>query len=226
MAKFNNLKGTTMNRYRLDIKHVILQLIPFFMNGRIFQLFVRSLLHPLQSVSDAYAEWAFEQKILTNLTSQKIKLEWYLNWKFGKYFASEGDAITISGKNESEDLSPALYHDSEFYISLYKESDNVPPYFVCAESDYPNTDFRIILTEDEADNNAGGSSPYIYRESDREGEPLFVYMDIDMRYSFFVNVPQLSLPEEMTFDDFDNAVCSIIDDYKLVTKTYKILYTI
>lgn len=214
-----------MNRYNLNINKTILQLIPFYINGRVFQLYVKALLSPLQEISDKYSEWAFEKKILANLTSQKIKLEWYLNWKFGKYFANPKSKIVLSDKNQSQYLAPTLYRDPELNIALSREADNSAPYFMWGEFDYPNLDFRSMCSDGENNADYSNDNLFVFRESDDEA-PLFIDRDIDFRYSFFIFVPKLDLLDELTLVDFDNSICSIVDDYKLATKTYKIIYEI
>ena len=112
-------------RYRIDFKKLVNRFVPHYLGGRKLILYLQSCVEPLQSISDAFSEWAKETRIEASMTSQVFKLEWFLNRKFSKYFLNAGERISI--KN-GEKLGVAIYYqsasiDAEDNMLLYQESE-------------------------------------------------------------------------------------------------------
>lgn len=99
-------------RYKLPTERLINQLVPRFLTGRKYILFLQSLVSPLQTLNDKFVEFAKEKHIEARMTSQVIYFEWYLNHKFGKYITDPRDKIYISG---SRTIGVDLYHESAKY---------------------------------------------------------------------------------------------------------------
>lgn len=127
-------------RYHINFDKTVNQLVPHYIGGRKLILFIQAILYPLQTLNDAFSQWARDKRIEASMTSQVIKFEWFLNYKFSKYFTNPQDRITImsavrfgtelnwedtaaSGvqhqvvrfENESEDVEDnmILYHSDE-----------------------------------------------------------------------------------------------------------------
>lgn len=95
-------------RYNLPTDKLINRLVPYYLSGRKYILFLQSLVWPLKTLNDRFSEFAREKHIEARMTSQVIYFEWYLNYKFKRYFASGDDRIFIS---ESLSLGVDLYHE-------------------------------------------------------------------------------------------------------------------
>ena len=93
-------------RYVIDFAKTINRLVPYYIGGRKLILYLQALMKPLQDVNDAFVEYAKETRIDASMTSQKFKFEWFLNRKFGKYFANGGRILI---KN-SEHLGTPIYY--------------------------------------------------------------------------------------------------------------------
>jgi hypothetical protein len=105
-------------RYAVNFDKVINQLVPHYLGGRKYILYLQALCKPLQTANDSFSEWANETLIEANMTSQIIKFEWYLNRKFRKYFADKANSIAIkNGKRNGV----AAYWEAADII----ESDNM-----------------------------------------------------------------------------------------------------
>ena len=99
-------------RYKLPIDRSVNRLVPHYLSGRRFILFVQSCLYPLQSLNERFRTFARERHIEARMTSQVIYFEWYLNYKFGKYLKDDRDRIFI---RESESIGVDLYHEYAQY---------------------------------------------------------------------------------------------------------------
>lgn len=97
------------DRYRLPTDRLVNRLTPHYLSGRRYILLLQSLLWPLQSLNDRFCAWARERQIEARMTSQVIWLEWWLNYRFCRYFSDAADAIGIS---ESTPLGVDLYHEA------------------------------------------------------------------------------------------------------------------
>ena len=99
-------------RYKLPIDRLVNQLVPHYLSGRRFILFVQSCLYPLQGLNERFRTFARERHIEARMTSQVIYFEWYLNYRFGKYLKDGRDRIFI---RDSESLGVDLYHEKSEY---------------------------------------------------------------------------------------------------------------
>ena len=103
-------------RYKLPVDRLVNSLMPHYLSGRRFILFVQSCLYPLQSLNERFRVFARERHIEARMTSQVIYFEWFLNYRFGKYICDPKDRIFIS---ESESLGVDLYHGDAEYQRPY-----------------------------------------------------------------------------------------------------------
>lgn len=99
-------------RYKLTIDKAVNRLVPHYLSGRRFILFVQSCLYPLQSLNEWFRAFARERHIEARMTSQVIYFEWFLNYKFGEYLKDSKDRIFIK---ESESVGVDLYHEDAEY---------------------------------------------------------------------------------------------------------------
>ncbi len=95
-------------RYKLPTDKVVNTLVPYYLSGRKYILFLQSLVYPLQSLNDRFRAFAKLKHIEARMTSQVIYFEWYLNYKLSKYFADKEEKIFIS---ESESLGVDIYRE-------------------------------------------------------------------------------------------------------------------
>lgn len=98
-----------MKRYKLPTDRLVNQLVPHFLTGRRYILFIQSLVFPLKTLNERFIEYAREKHIEARMTSQIMYFEWYLNHKFGKYIAAKGERITIQ---ESHSIGVDIYHEN------------------------------------------------------------------------------------------------------------------
>ena len=96
------------NRYRLPTDRLINCLTPHYLSGRRYILLLQSLVWPLQSLNDRFCAWARERQIEARMTSQVMWFEWWLNYRFRRYFRDASDAIYIT---DSTPLGVDLYHE-------------------------------------------------------------------------------------------------------------------
>lgn len=97
-----------MKRYRINTDKLINRLVPPFLEGRRYILFLQSLVYPLMTLNGHFMEFAREKHIQARMTSQVMYLEWYLNYKFGQYLFDKADRIFIS---ETLPLGVDIYHE-------------------------------------------------------------------------------------------------------------------
>lgn len=117
--------------YRIDFDKTVNRLVPRFMNGRKYILFLQSLVYPLQSLNDSFVENAAELRIDACMTSQVIKLVWYLNRKFSSYFMVEPGGSTPSFNIlEHKRSGQPIYHEA-----AYETNDGLPHNQVYHESE-------------------------------------------------------------------------------------------
>lgn len=95
-------------RYKLPTDRLINELVPHFLSGRTYILFLQSLAYPLQMLNERFMIFAREKHIEARMTSQVMWFEWYLNYKFRKYFADVHDGIYIK---ESSPIGVDIYHE-------------------------------------------------------------------------------------------------------------------
>ena len=99
-------------RYKLSIDRTVNRLVPHYLSGRRFILFVQSCLYPLQCTNERFRDFTKEMHIRARMTSQVIYFEWFLNYKFGKYIRDGKDRILI---RDSESVGVDLYHEGAEY---------------------------------------------------------------------------------------------------------------
>lgn len=119
-----------MRNYEIDFNGVILKLIPSYLRGRKFTLFLKSLAQPLKSLSSWFKKSADWLRIQNNVTSQKISIEGYLNLKYSPYFADQTKKIVVENVNVCKEISKLL--------PLYYEKDQLGDIFLYDESDDRN----------------------------------------------------------------------------------------
>lgn len=127
-------------RYDLPVDVLVNRLVPHFLSGRRFILFVQSCLYPLQNLNSRFCTFTRERHIEARMTSQVIYFEWYLNYKFGRYLQDSRDRITL-GENDS--LGVDIYHEnaknSRPYTVWYN-GEQIPP---IEEEDRPRPMYRL-----------------------------------------------------------------------------------
>jgi len=74
---------------------LINQLVPHYLSGRKYILFLQSLVYPLHTLNERFIIFAKEKQIEARMTSQVMYFEWYLNRKFKKYLANPDESIYI-----------------------------------------------------------------------------------------------------------------------------------
>lgn len=129
-------------RYDLPTDKLINRLVPHYLSGRRYILFLQSLVWPLRKLNEEFKAFTREKHIEARMTSHVIYLEWFLNHKFGKYLEDDRDRIFI---RDSESIGVDLYHeDAEnsrpftlWYngeeISGVKEEEQPRPFYLYAE---------------------------------------------------------------------------------------------
>ena len=96
------------NRYRLPTDRLINRLTPHDLPGRCYILLLQSLVWPLQNLNNRFCVWARERQIEARMTSQVMWFEWWLNYRFRRYFRDMSDTIHIT---DSTPLGVDLYHE-------------------------------------------------------------------------------------------------------------------
>ena len=103
-------------RYRLPTDRLTNQLVPHYLPGRRFILFVQSLVWPLRNLNDRFVAFAKEKRIEAAMTSQVFYFEWYLNRKFGKYLTDPTQRIFLY---ENSPIGVDLYHQNAQYATPF-----------------------------------------------------------------------------------------------------------
>lgn len=112
-------------RYSLPTDKLVNRLVPHFLSGRRFILFLQSALYPLQTLNDQFCTMARQRQIEACMTSQVIWFEWYLNDKFGKYLADPSDGIYIADR---EPLGIDIYREDSVVgrpFTLWRQNEAV-----------------------------------------------------------------------------------------------------
>lgn len=99
-------------RYKLSIDRTVNRLVPHYLSGRKFILFVQSCLYPLQRTNEWFRSFTRKRHIEARMTSQVIYFEWFLNYRFGKYIKDGKDRIFIK---DSTSVGVDLYHEGAEY---------------------------------------------------------------------------------------------------------------
>ncbi|BFK46681.1 hypothetical protein [Alistipes sp. i18-0019-D1] len=112
-------------RYRLSIDRLVNRLVPHYLAGRRFVLFVQSLAWPLQTLNDRFCAWARERRIEAAMTSQVFYFEWFLNRRFGGYLQDPDQRITLT---EGASVGAELYFEEARYgrpFTLWFEGERI-----------------------------------------------------------------------------------------------------
>ena len=96
-------------------------------------LYLQSILSPLQTLNNSFAEWAREKRIEASMTSQIFKMEWFLNRRFSKYLLNPSEKITISNSTNS---GVALY---------YQDANSIDNPVIYTQSEYAKNDTGFVL---------------------------------------------------------------------------------
>lgn len=134
-------------RYDLPTDKLVNRLVPHYLSGRRYILFLQSLLWPLRRLNVQFKALAKEKHIEARMTSQIGYFEWYLNHKFGKYLEDSRDRIFIK---ESESIGVTFYHEGAensrpftlWYngeeITAVKDEEKPRPFYLSAEEKLVN----------------------------------------------------------------------------------------
>lgn len=95
-------------RYRLPTDRLVNMLVPYYLSGRKYILFLQSLVYPLFTLNEKFTAYAYEKQIEARMTSQVMYFEWFLNYKFRKYLADNQANIYIQ---ESVSIGVDIYHE-------------------------------------------------------------------------------------------------------------------
>lgn len=145
-----------MKRYSLPTDRLVNQLVPHFLGGRRYILFIQSLVYPLKSLNDRFMQFAKEKHIEARMTSQVFYFEWFLNYKFRQYLADKEERIVIQ---ESQSIGVDIYHESSrlgkpftiWYnleeIASYTPEEELPKefYFLSEEKVINKVSFMVVV---------------------------------------------------------------------------------
>lgn len=112
-------------RYKLPTDKLINRLVPYYLSGRRYILLLQSFVWPLRVLNDWFTVFAREKHIEARMTSQVMYFEWFLNYKFSRYFADSADRIFIT---ESTPLGVDLYRENALNsrpFTVWKENEQV-----------------------------------------------------------------------------------------------------
>lgn len=112
-------------RYRVPTDKLINRLVPYYLNGRRYILLLQSLVWPLKTLNDTFEKFARQKHIEARMTSQVVYFEWYLNYRFKRYFADSRDSIFIS---ETIPLGVDIYNEgakNSKPFTVWKESEQI-----------------------------------------------------------------------------------------------------
>lgn len=103
-------------RYNLPTDKLINRLVPHYLSGRSYILFLQSLVFPLKTLNEKFESFAHEKQIDARMTSQVMYFEWYLNYKFNRYFIDSKEKIFIK---ESSPVGVDIYHEDALITRPY-----------------------------------------------------------------------------------------------------------
>ncbi|MFT0360171.1 hypothetical protein [Bacteroides thetaiotaomicron] len=144
-----------MKRYELPTDKLINQLTPYYLSGRKYILFLQSLVYPLKKMNERFMEFARNKHIEARMTSQTMYFEWFLNYKFQKYFSNPLERIYIK---ESETVGVDIYHedalngrpftvwyDNELIITSNDEEEPKEFYYLSEEKAINKVSFMVCV---------------------------------------------------------------------------------
>ena len=146
------------NRYKLPTDKLVNRLVPYYLSGRKYILFLQSLVYPLHSLSEKFRAFAAEKHIEARMTSQVMYFEWYLNHKFARYLKNSGERLVIS---QSDSLGVDIYHEDAAYgkpFTLWYNFEEVTPgvkpeekprefHFLAEEKAINRVSFMVLVPE-------------------------------------------------------------------------------
>lgn len=146
------------NRYKLPTDKLVNRLVPYYLSGRKYILFLQSLVFPLHSLNEKFRTFTLEKHIEARMTSQMMYFEWYLNHKFSHYLKHAGQRIVIS---ESVPLGADIYHEGAqgarpytLWYNLEEVTEAVKPeenprelYFLTEEKKVNKVSFMVLVPE-------------------------------------------------------------------------------
>lgn len=114
------------NRYYINFDKSVNRLLQYYLRGYKTVFLLQSLLKPLQSLNNSFLEWATEMRLQATMTSQVIRLEWYLNRQLSKYFLDNSQKISIQ---DTESIGVPIYWedaviDEEEKIFVRQQSES------------------------------------------------------------------------------------------------------
>lgn len=144
-----------MKRYELPTDKLINQLTPYYLSGRKYILFLQSLVYPLKEMNERFMEFARDKHIEARMTSQTMYFEWFLNYKFQKYFSNPLEGIYIK---ESETVGIDIYHedalngrpftvwyDNELIITSNEEEEPKEFHYLSEEKAINKVSFMVCI---------------------------------------------------------------------------------
>lgn len=97
------------DKYAIDNKKLLSRLMPFFVRGRkLFGVLLASI-SPIESVHQAWREWALARIIESVATSQPIVMRWHLKKMLSPYMANSEDEFEI------------VYSGATYYIIIFED---------------------------------------------------------------------------------------------------------
>lgn len=137
-------------RYYINFDKTINQFVPHYLGGRKLILLLQAFMHPLRAVNDSFVDWAKETRIEASMTSQIFKFEWFLNYKFKKYFADDKGRISIQNGVK---LGVPIYHQNADMATsdnmvLYHASEGArlaePLFYADEQTDESSVSFTVF----------------------------------------------------------------------------------
>ena len=89
-----------MRDYSFSTSKLVRKMLPVYIRGRKLQMLLYSLVYPLESLSELFGQWCKDTLMASNVTSQPIILNKYLNFRLRKYFLDQLDGFSIISNEE------------------------------------------------------------------------------------------------------------------------------
>lgn len=109
-----------MRDYSFKSNHLVRKMLPAYIRGRKLTMYMYSLIHPLDAVSEKFNLWCKDTMIIANMTSQPILFDNYLNYRLRKYFANQEDGINVITNIETERTKDVIATYLMSYPPIYK----------------------------------------------------------------------------------------------------------
>lgn len=126
--------AVSVQRYVVESKTLVGQLVPFFLRGKRVLQFMAAICSPLDDVNNVFQTWAHDTLIDAATTSQVIVLKWVLKNKLIKYMANADDEFAFDT------------YDRSNYATLYENQSE--------QLDYPEVK-NIYMPESSGDTTVG-----------------------------------------------------------------------